>query len=91
MVNRKLGNVGNVRICFPSFPLPSFRFGVLGQNRKVGREKAAKNYPRFPTFARFPSFRSGRLKIYPRKGAANNLIKWVQEHMFLQFMQIFST
>ena len=54
MVNRKLGNVGNLGIFFPSFLLPSFRFSVLGQSRKVGRERVGKR------ILRFPSFRPGR-------------------------------
>ena len=59
---KKLGNIGNVEnvgICYPGFLLPSFRCWVLGQNQKVGREKAGKKFPRFPTFPRFLSFRPG--------------------------------
>ena len=53
MVNQKLGNLGKLGklgIFFPSFLLPSFRFWVLGQNRKVGREKVGKKFPMFPSF-----------------------------------------
>ena len=64
MANRKLGNVGKLGklgIFFPSFLLPSFRFWVLGQNRKVRREKVGNKIPSFPSFPRLPSFRSGHL------------------------------
>ena len=47
-----LGNVGNLGILSKFFFL-SFRFGVLGQNRKVGREKVRKKFLRFPMFPRF--------------------------------------
>ena len=48
---------------FLSFLFPNFRFWVLGENRKVGREKAGKNFPRLWSFPRFPSFRPGPMKM----------------------------
>ena len=51
------------RNVFPSFLFLSFRFWVLDQNRKVGRRKVGKKFPRFPMFARFPSFRPGHGRV----------------------------
>ena len=50
MANRRLGNLGKLGIFFPSFLLPSFRFWVLVQNRKVGREKVGNKISRFSSF-----------------------------------------
>ena len=75
MANQKLenvGNVGNVRICFPSFFLPSFRFWVFRQNQKVGREKAGKF---FSTILRFPSFQLGLFLLALRLSARKSEIK----------------
>ena len=58
MANRKLRKL---RIFYPSFSLPSFWFWVLGQNRKVGREKVGNKILRFPSF---PSFRPGHFFFY---------------------------
>ena len=58
----------------------SFRFWVLGQNRKVGREKAGKKFARFLTFPRFPSFWPG-LWITVRN----------QKWKFSKFCKVFKT
>ena len=45
MANRRLGNLGKLGIFFPSF-----RFWVLDQNGKVGREKVGNKISRFSSF-----------------------------------------
>ena len=50
---RNLGRLGNLGIFFPSFLLPSFQFWVLGQNRKVGREKVGTKFRAFRGFQVF--------------------------------------
>ena len=62
MVNRKLGNLRNLRNLgniIPSFLISEFSILAAGPNRKHGFQNLGKKFPIFPRFPRFPSFRPG--------------------------------